>query len=76
MSVVHLSQWLQAHTSSSTTEDDVRIISAHAARCGTCRSLLASDEEIHRRLALLRVGEPRIDVLERVMQRVNEIEPN
>jgi hypothetical protein len=34
--------------------------------------LLASDDEIRRRLALLRVGEPRIDVLGRVMQRIDD----
>jgi len=70
--VIHLTQWLETQPSGSTTEDEVRIISAHAAHCAACRLLLASDAEIRRRLALLRVGEPRIDVLRRVMQQIDD----
>ena len=70
--VIHLTQWLETQSSGSTTEHEVRIISAHAAQCAACRLLLASDAEIRRRLALLRVGEPRIDVLGRVMQRIDD----
>ena len=70
--MIHLTQWLETHSSGSNTEDEVRIISAHAADCAACRLLLVSDTEIRRRLALLRVGEPRIDVLMRVMQRIDE----
>jgi anti-sigma factor RsiW len=67
---VHLTRWIEAHSAGPIAVDDVQIISAHAARCPACRSLLAEDEEIRRRLALLRVGEPRIDVLGQVMQRI------
>jgi predicted anti-sigma-YlaC factor YlaD len=72
VAVVHLSRWLEAHSPGSITVYEVRIMTGHAARCPACRALLASDEEIRRRLALLRVGEPRIDVLGQVMQRIDE----
>jgi hypothetical protein len=79
VAVIHLNQWLEARSSGTATEDEVRIISAHAAHCAACQSVLANDAEIRGRLALLRVGEPRIDVLARVMQRIDdeaEIDPN
>jgi hypothetical protein len=53
-------------------EDDVRARWAHATGCRACGSLLTRDDEIHRRLALLRDDEPRIDVLKQVMQQIEE----
>jgi hypothetical protein len=55
----------------SAAAEDVRRIWAHAARCQPCRALLLRDDELRRRLALLRECEPRIDVLERVMQQID-----
>jgi hypothetical protein len=52
--------------------DDVRTIWAHAEHCFACWSLLTRDYEIRRRLALLRETEPRFDVLEQVMRRIDE----
>jgi hypothetical protein len=43
---------------------------AHAATCPDCRQLLTRDDDVRRQLALLRIGEPRIDVLEQVMGRI------
>ena len=43
---------------------------AHAATCPDCRKLLTRDDHVRRQLALLRIGEPRIDVLEQVMGRI------
>jgi hypothetical protein len=54
-----------------TTEQEARAVREHVDRCAACRSLLASDDEIRRRLALLRAGEPPIDVLAQVMQQVD-----
>ena len=70
--VVHLGAWLEAQSRAGMTEGDVRILAAHASGCVVCRSLLDSNEEIRRRLALLRIGEPRIDVLRQVLQRIDE----
>jgi hypothetical protein len=39
----------------------------HAAVCVHCRLLLSRDDEVRQRLELLRIGEPRIDVLDQVM---------
>jgi hypothetical protein len=55
----------------SSTEAEARALQEHVERCPACRALLASDEEIRRRLALLRHGEPRIDVLEEVMEQID-----
>ena len=43
---------------------------AHAAGCPDCRLLLSGDDEVRRRLALLRLDEPRIDVLDQVMEHI------
>jgi hypothetical protein len=45
---------------------------AHVAGCLGCRLLLSGEDEVRRRLALLRVGEPRIDVLDQVMEQIGE----
>jgi hypothetical protein len=52
--------------------EEVRTIWAHAEHCFACWSLLTRDDEIRRRLALLRETEPRFDVLEQVMRRIDE----
>jgi hypothetical protein len=54
-----------------TKQYEARAIMVHAAQCFACRSLLEHDEEIRRRLALLRDHEPAIDVLQQVMQRID-----
>jgi hypothetical protein len=59
----------------SLTEADARALREHISGCAACRSLLASDDELRRRLALLREGEPPIDVLAQVMQQV-ELDPD
>jgi hypothetical protein len=43
---------------------------AHAAACIDCRLLLTRGDQVQRRLALLRIDEPRIDVLDQVMERI------
>ena len=63
---------LRATTLGWGTQDEVRTIWAHAEHCLACWSLLTRDDEIRRRLALLRETEPRFDVLERVMRRIDE----
>ena len=47
---------------------------AHAAGCPDCRLLLSGDDEVRRRLALLRLGEPRIDVVDQVMAQIGQDE--
>ena len=47
---------------------------AHAAGCPDCRLLLSGDDEVRRRLALLRLGEPRIDVVDQVMAQIGQHE--
>jgi hypothetical protein len=59
----------------SSTEAEARALQRHVERCPACRALLASDEEIRRRLALLRHAEPRIDVLEDVMRQIDSESP-
>lgn len=54
-----------------TKQHEARAVTVHAAQCLACRSLLEHDEEIRRRLALLRDHEPAIDVLQQVMQRID-----
>src|ERR1700716_2366331 len=63
---------LRAATFGWGTQDEVRTIWAHAEHCLACWSLLTRDDEIRRRLALLRETEPRFDVLEQVMRRIDE----
>jgi hypothetical protein len=53
---------------------EARAIWAHAAVCPECRSLLTRDDELRRRLALLRIDEPRIDVLDEVIKRITQDE--
>ena len=45
---------------------------AHAASCPDCRKLLTREDDVRRQLALLRIGEPRIDVVEQVMERIGQ----
>jgi hypothetical protein len=45
---------------------------AHAAACLDCRLLLSGDDEVRRRLALLRLGEPRINVVDQVMEQISQ----
>jgi hypothetical protein len=52
------------------TQQELRGARAHAAKCLTCRLLLTRGGEISRRLALLRIDEPRIDVVDQVMQQI------
>jgi hypothetical protein len=54
-----------------TTPQEARAIMVHVAQCLACRALLERDEEIRRRLALLRDREPSIDVLQQVMERID-----
>jgi hypothetical protein len=68
----HANRRLGATTFGWGTQDEVRTMWVHAARCLPCWSLLTRDDEIRRRLALLRTREPRFDVLEQVMQRIHE----
>ena len=51
---------------------DVRPGWAHAAACPDCRLLLSGDDEVRRRLALLRLGEPRINVVDQVMEQISQ----
>jgi anti-sigma factor ChrR (cupin superfamily) len=53
-------------------EAQVRQIRAHAADCPTCGQALQQDDDVRRRLSLLREAEPRIDVSERVLARLKE----
>jgi hypothetical protein len=45
---------------------------AHVAACPDCRLLLSRDDELRRRLALLRLDEPRIDVVDQVMEQIRQ----
>ena len=45
---------------------------AHVAACPDCRLLLSGDDEVRRRLALLRLGEPRINVVDQVMEQISQ----
>ena len=51
---------------------DVDASWAHAATCLDCRLLLTRDDEVRRRLALLRLGEPRINVVDQVMEQISQ----
>ena len=66
----HPIRHIEAVTSGRAAAKDVRRVWAHAARCPACRELLLRDEELRRRLALLREDEPRIDVLAQVMRQI------
>ena len=50
----------------------VRASWVHAAVCARCRLLLSRHDEVRQRLALLRIDEPRIDVLEQVMAAIGQ----
>jgi anti-sigma factor ChrR (cupin superfamily) len=43
---------------------------AHAAACLRCGPRLAAEDQLHRQLALLRRGEPRVDVVAAVLDQV------
>jgi hypothetical protein len=70
--LLHPIEWLGATSFGSAAHDEIRSVLTHAAECLACRSLLARDDEIRRRLALLRKHEPQIDVLEQVMRRIDD----
>jgi hypothetical protein len=52
-------------------DDETCAIWAHAARCPRCATLLAADDEVRRRLLLLRAEEPRIEVLPDVLRQIS-----
>src|ERR687885_2599331 len=45
-------------------------VRAHAASCPRCGPRLASEEQPHQQLALLRDGEPRVDVVATVLEQL------
>ena len=55
-------------------EAEAREIRAHAANCAKCESALRQEEDVQRRLGLLRANEPRIEVAERVVDRLRQTE--
>jgi hypothetical protein len=52
---------------------EARQIRAHAADCPTCGPALQQDEGVRRRLRLLRAVEPRVEVAERVLGRLEQV---
>jgi hypothetical protein len=53
---------------------DAGAVRAHAARCPRCRSLLADEEELLRLLATSRRHEPRVDVVDQVLARIERLD--
>lgn len=53
-------------------EAEAREIRAHAANCPKCESALRQEENVRRRLGLLRANEPRIEVSERVVEQLRQ----
>jgi hypothetical protein len=53
-------------------EAEAREIRAHAGECPTCGKALRRDEDVHRRLSLLRAAEPRLEVAEGVLARIDD----
>ena len=51
-------------------EPEAQKIRTHAANCPECGHVLRQDESLHRRLGLLRGGEPRFAVVERVLEQL------
>lgn len=52
------------------SEREAGAVQAHLAGCPSCQALVADAEAVRERLALLHRGEPRIDVLEQVLRRI------
>jgi hypothetical protein len=52
-----------------------RAIRGHAAACAICGRALRREESVLQRLEALRKDEPRIDVLGRVLDRLDEVKP-
>ena len=45
-------------------------VRAHAAECPTCGPRLAREEEIRRNLEVLKQDQPRVDVVQQVLERI------
>ena len=45
-------------------------VRAHAAACSTCGPRLAQEEETRRRLEVLKQDQPRVDVVQQVLERI------
>jgi anti-sigma factor RsiW len=64
---------LEAMASGLVSEGEAQFVRAHATGCSRCGSILSHDEQVHRRLALLRESTPRIEVADQVMRRLDEM---
>jgi hypothetical protein len=54
-------------------EHEARAIRAHAASCAQCGPAIQREEGVHRRLRLLRTGEPPIEVAQHVLNRLDHV---
>jgi hypothetical protein len=50
-------------------------VRAHAAECPTCGPKLATEEETRRRLQMLKQDQPRVDVVQQVLERLDGHDP-
>ena len=66
----HPRQQLEALAYGWLAEPEASVVRAHVAGCPSCQALVADAEAVRERLALLQQGEPRIDVLEQVLRRI------
>ena len=54
-------------------EPEAQAIRSHAASCAACAASLRAEDMLHDRLALLRHGEPRMDVVGHVLARLDHV---
>lgn len=54
-------------------EAEAREIRAHATTCPTCGLILHQNEDIQRQLSLLRAAEPRVEIAQRVLGRLEQV---
>ena len=67
----HPLQQLEALAYGWLAEPEASAVRAHVAGCPSCQALVADAEAVRQRLALLQQGEPKIDVLEQVLRRID-----
>ena len=51
--------------------EDAAQVRAHAAECPTCGPRLAQEEDTRRRLEVLKQDQPRVDVVQQVLERID-----
>jgi anti-sigma factor RsiW len=72
----HLSRaQIEAAVFGQASPEEAARVRAHAAECPTCGPKLATEEETRRRLQMLKQDQPRVDVVQQVLERLDGHDP-